>query len=741
MKKITAIILLLLVISTFSFASDEMTYGEILLELGFISGNGFGADEWSYITREEMITILNRLYTAEDVKSIGSKNDSFGDAPQNHWAIPQVEYARENGLTSGKSESRFGYGEKLTYQEAITFIMNSLGEKTNWNTVIKDAKEKYNLESMDGSKSDYLIRENVFELITKALTKKDISGQVLINKTGKYNQTSIENFLSNYENKQKSTSRQVLKPIEIGALKKSVVYIEVVDLEGITSTGSGFFISSNEIVTNYHVIENASVINIYDDGGNLITGDIKITGYDLDIDIAILKISSVFSSSLKIGKSDTLMVGETIYTIGSPYGLQNTLSEGIVSGLRTNEIQISAPISPGSSGGALINEYGEVVGITTSGISEGENLGFCIPIESINNLKPVNLEIGDLFQVVEDYKKSISYENGDEYYGEVSDGLPNGLGTYIFYDGDSYTGYLVDGIFNGVGLYQWVDGETYYGDWLDGYQHGFGEYVMSNGDVYTGDFEYGNITGVGKLEIFNGAYYFGEFKDFLFHGAGEFYYSDGQFYSGNFKNDYFDGYGKMSYINGDVLMGYWSEGLAHGYGIYTFADGSLVKGIWSKGDFVSYAEESSSQKYESILGDYYIMSDFSGFNYGNIYELSDARLWKQASYEVAYKYTVMPTCTIYADGAYYFMEVESMDKVIRVEPLEVISNAIIWSDFSGIQYGNTYELSNGQVWKQTSFDIKYSYKYYPSCKIYKDGYNYMMKIEGVDKSIKVELMN
>ena len=83
---------------------------------------------------------------------------------------------------------------------------------------------------------------------------------------------------------------------------------------------------------------------------------------------------------MEIGDSDNIKLGEQIYTIGSTIGLSNKLSNAIISSNRKDLIQISAPISRGSRGGALINDYGKVVGVILSGYTEGENIGFAVPI-------------------------------------------------------------------------------------------------------------------------------------------------------------------------------------------------------------------------------------------------------------------------------------------------------------------------------------------------------------------------
>ena len=173
----------------------------------------------------------------------------------------------------------------------------------------------------------------------------------------------------------------------------AVFYIEVYNSRGLpVSTGSGFFISKDgTAVTNYHVTEGASALKIYLPDGRTYWVD-SIVSASAAKDIAIIKVKGSNFPYLEIGDSDTVRGGQAIFAIGSPLGLSNTISDGIVSnpsrsisGL--NYIQISAPISHGSSGGALLNQAGQVIGITSAGFDDGQNLNLAIPINLIYTIR------------------------------------------------------------------------------------------------------------------------------------------------------------------------------------------------------------------------------------------------------------------------------------------------------------------------------------------------------------------
>ena len=154
-------------------------------------------------------------------------------------------------------------------------------------------------------------------------------------------------------------------------------------------TGSGFIISQEGyILTNEHVIHKAEKIKVTLSDGRKFTG--KLIGSDLDSDIAIVKIDSDDLPIVTLGDSDKLRVGEIVVAIGNPYGLQQTVTMGVVSAegrsipveehTYRNFIQTDAAINPGNSGGPLLNTKGEVVGINTAIIAYAQGIGFAIPI-------------------------------------------------------------------------------------------------------------------------------------------------------------------------------------------------------------------------------------------------------------------------------------------------------------------------------------------------------------------------
>lgn len=154
------------------------------------------------------------------------------------------------------------------------------------------------------------------------------------------------------------------------------------------SLGSGFIISKDGyIVTNDHVVRDAESIQVKLSNDKVY--DAKVVGGDKKTDIAVIKISANDLPVAVLGDSDKLQVGQWAIAIGNPFGLDRTMTVGVVSatgrsnvGIETYEnfIQTDASINPGNSGGPLLNVYGEVIGINTAIVAAGQGIGFAIPV-------------------------------------------------------------------------------------------------------------------------------------------------------------------------------------------------------------------------------------------------------------------------------------------------------------------------------------------------------------------------
>ena len=163
---------------------------------------------------------------------------------------------------------------------------------------------------------------------------------------------------------------------------KNTVNSTVTILTNNDSQGSGFFVAPNIIATNYHVVEGATNASCILNNSDI---EYKIDGYigvDESVDLILLKVSTLNKPSIKFAVT-TASIGQKVYVIGSPQGLPATISDGIISGMRDFDgiklLQMTAPISPGSSGGPVLNSNGELIGISVLQRTDGQNLNFAIP--------------------------------------------------------------------------------------------------------------------------------------------------------------------------------------------------------------------------------------------------------------------------------------------------------------------------------------------------------------------------
>jgi S1-C subfamily serine protease len=283
---------------------------------------------------------------------------------------------------------------------------------------------------------------------------------------------------------QKAPSTSKSPDLDIPAIARetsgSVVSIVMSDKDGHPlAQGSGFLISKDgHVVTNYHVIKSGISAVVKLPNGTFFAVD-GVLASDKVRDVAIIKAHGVDFHTLTLGDSDRLRVGEEVVAIGNPLSLESTVSNGIVSGIRIVEaeagkyLQITAPISPGSSGGPLFNMEGEVVGITTSHLVGGENLNFAIPI---NDVKPL---------LMASLSRTRSLPNEPEpISAEPATGDPRLFVTPLFYipgevsiEGDFRTAFAADPVCSGITLIRdgskgnpvgWSDENNYW--WVTGHE-------------------------------------------------------------------------------------------------------------------------------------------------------------------------------------------------------------------------------------------------------------------------------
>lgn len=185
---------------------------------------------------------------------------------------------------------------------------------------------------------------------------------------------------------------------ELACLASSVVMISIHDPQGkIIGTGSGIMIGSKGyILTNDHVACGGSFFSVRLEEEEKAFQTDEIIKYNPSLDLAIIRIPRLLHPLPLYSGEKPLVRGQKVVAIGSPLGLFNSISDGIISGFRkvndVDMIQFTAPISHGSSGGAILNMYGEVIGISTAGFAEGQNINLAVRYENIRTFAQGFLE-------------------------------------------------------------------------------------------------------------------------------------------------------------------------------------------------------------------------------------------------------------------------------------------------------------------------------------------------------------
>ncbi len=386
--------------------SVEENYASSLKQLGLFKGvsdNDFDLDRAP--TRIEALVMLIRVLGKEKDALENTWRHPFDDVPT--WANAYVGYAYVNGLTNGISPTKFGGGDAsaATY---LTFMLRALGySDENGADFVWDAP--FTLAEQVGILTDDVEIENFLraDVVTVSYLSLSVklkgSPDTLADKLISAGAFTIEQYGSamnlnpsdivmpdvTTSGSEKLTAEQISEKCA-----PAVFFIEVYAYNGeLSGTGSGFFISEDGYaITNFHVAANSSHMVITTvDGAKF--DNVAVIDVDKTNDLVLLKVASdAIFPYLEFGDSDAVKQGQITYAIGSPFGLENTLSQGIISNAKRviderTFIQMSVQIDSGSSGGALINEYGQVIAVTTASIKDNTaDLNLAVPINKVKEL-------------------------------------------------------------------------------------------------------------------------------------------------------------------------------------------------------------------------------------------------------------------------------------------------------------------------------------------------------------------
>jgi len=379
MKKIISVFLILIICTSilsvttlakeqrdFTFENElAMHLKELKLFKG-VSNTDFALERKP--TRIEALVMLIRVLGKETDALTKNWSHPFTDVP--YWADKYVGYAYENGLTNGTSSTTFGINDANSAMY-ITFVLRALGysdtngeDFTYENPYVLAKKSEILPEFVD---IDDFLRADVVIVSYAALSAKLKGSDVpLSHKLMDDGVFDFSQYVDHYDRNaigRKSASlvntKNELSSKEIfNRCSPSVICIETYDVNAEPcALGSGFFITSNGVaVTNFHVLEDATFA-IAKLGNNWYTV-MGVLYANKELDFAVIKTNATNVPYLNVGDSSDIYSGDEIYTIGNPQGLTNTISNGIISNPKREDfngmIQITAPISSGSSGGCIV---------------------------------------------------------------------------------------------------------------------------------------------------------------------------------------------------------------------------------------------------------------------------------------------------------------------------------------------------------------------------------------------------
>ena len=271
---------------------------------------------------------------------------------------------------------------------------------------------------------------------------------------------------------------QAFSKPDISTFSPSVLYLEGYDEgEHVVCSGSGFFIENGPegdplLVTNYHVIEGCAGLDVWDSDFENYVQAKSVVAYDEVADLAILRCEPGLDvAPLTLAGEDVGIQGDEVYAIGYPLGIANTLSNGIISSRYYDEydmdvLQITAPISSGSSGGALLNEDGLVVGVTVASYVDGENMNLAIAAHQVSSLlanagEETTLEV--MYKTIPRWHTVATISNFDpsEYYVLTVDQFLKSPGSYLGMK-IAVSGYLNNSSFpDGASLFESPDSDRF----------------------------------------------------------------------------------------------------------------------------------------------------------------------------------------------------------------------------------------------------------------------------------------
>jgi hypothetical protein len=389
-----AVMLLICAVPAQALTGEGTRAAQTLSALNVVRG-AYNVDDPA--TWAQTAVLLVRLAGAEQSAAADSTHIPFQDVPA--YAVQSVRYAYGQGWLTGATGNTFGASEAITSKSCCAALMRMLGYTIDDFAYEDSIAFARHMAVISRNYGDTLTRGDMFELIAGALyaTYKNSDDTILDRLIASGPPSTAAGELGLYDPEltvRQAADRLTAAVFQLSTYEKAKGF----DPDEPDGNASGFFISKDGVaVTNYHAIKGCSTGIV-----TLVSGEQypveKVLYYDEGIDIAVLRIGTKSITGVEtpgfvhlgMAARDTLRAGDEVYTIGSPLGLGLAISTGIISDVSRVVSSYNAPcimstadISQGSSGGALLNVYGQVVGITSGAFVFGNNMYLAVAIDPV----------------------------------------------------------------------------------------------------------------------------------------------------------------------------------------------------------------------------------------------------------------------------------------------------------------------------------------------------------------------
>ena len=382
---------------------EALRAADALATLGLVDGTGDGYALDAPATRGQAAVLLVRLAGAQEAAAADSWFAGFRDVPA--WAQEAVDYAVHQGWMTGVTALDFQPDAPITADAWCAALLRMLGYAEGYGPIAEDGAATFaqHIGLVSRSWPGTLCRGALFQIMLEAATfpYQDGDGTPIrrLVEVGRCSRAAANalGLMTDELSARQVAERCMAAVFQLDGYKRPVE----IDAQLPSTGASGFFISADGLaVTNYHSIQDLIHATV-----TLSTGETypveSVVWYDTEMDLAVLRISRIAVDHrttpafayLELAGSEDLYLGEQVYALGSPLSEGLAVSQGVVSAIgRVVErysipcVMNTADISQGSSGGALLNVYGQVVGVTAGAYTYGNGMYLAVPVDPLFSL-------------------------------------------------------------------------------------------------------------------------------------------------------------------------------------------------------------------------------------------------------------------------------------------------------------------------------------------------------------------